>query len=99
MYTLFTMMVMVTRWRKVHEELEAERRKNKHFMEQLRVVEQKLENAWKTYDKLSHSWPFPTPEISEEEHQKIVDGFWRRSRNDYKRLHHCAGWVFLAKLE
>ena len=67
-------------WRKALVELEAERKKNKHFMEQVRVVEQKLENAWRTYDKLSHSWPFPTPETSDEEHQKLVDGFWKEEQ-------------------
>jgi hypothetical protein len=46
------------RWRKALRELEEERRKNKHFVEQVRVLERKLAEAWRDYDKLSHSWPY-----------------------------------------
>ena len=50
--------VAAYRWRKALVELEEERRKNRHFMEQVGGLERKLEDAWRTYDNLSHSWPY-----------------------------------------
>ncbi len=42
-----------------------------------REAERKRDEAVEAYDKLSHSWPYS---ISDEEHQKLVDGFWKEEQ-------------------